>query len=151
MDVQVGHAELRDDRGAERHTAEQNAEPPAARLHGLGPEGDFAERALETEGEEHARRVGRELNASADLAELSCLLEQRDRNALASERDRGRQTADPAPHDDGAQRQLLEPQAAASFTGGSGWLISCVSSSSDSDSRWWYCSGGHAMCGFAGS
>ena len=49
---------------------------------------------------EHAEHVGAELDAGADLLELRRLLQHLDRDALARQRQRGREPADPAADDD---------------------------------------------------
>src|SRR5205807_1710361 len=79
------------------------------------PETDFladrlapcgADRAFEAQREQHARAVGRDLNAGAKLCELRRLLIDLDRVALAQQRERGCQPANACADDQDAQSVL---------------------------------------------
>lgn len=80
---------------------------PAAYLHRLDAHRVLAQRRAEAEAQQRADRVGRELDARADLGELPGLLVDHVRQAVRGERARQGQTADSRPDDGNPRRPRI--------------------------------------------
>jgi len=98
--IAIGLAELDPEiQSREAPAGDRTHQHRLAWIEGIG--GDPVDQA---EPLEHPQRVGGELDADADLAELVGLLEHADRHALPRERQRGGQTTDATADD-----QRLDP------------------------------------------
>ena len=102
VDEPVGEAEAGDRIGAEVLHAPGLAGVEQAHFLGGGDRRDRLHRVAQAEFAQHARAVGRDLHAGADLAQFDGLLEEGDVVALLQQREGGDDTADAGPGDQDA-------------------------------------------------
>ena len=103
MDHEIGRAVARDRFGAEVEQLPGLAGIPQPDFLAGRLAPDAADRVFQPEREQHARAVGRDLHAGAELGEPVRLLVDRDVVAVAQQRERGREAADARADDQDAQ------------------------------------------------
>ena len=114
MDVVVGRAVIAGHAGSPARVPHAHARVVSAKDDRGGLDAVRAQQGAQAPAEQEARRVGRDLDPRADVAQLARRLEQRDAVPGVRERVHRRETADSRAYDDGVQ---AEGGAAAAVKG----------------------------------